>query len=885
MITNHGSRNIVDTIGADRERYTVTSGNLIQLIRQAIKSYKHLLESTVREYVVNARDAMKLNGIDKPIEVIRPTSFKPVLSIRDYAGGLTDSEVQELLFSFGASGEHKRTSDRYVGGFGIGSKSAFNLSDTFLFTVFKNGKKTVWQCMLDKEEYPTAAKLSEAQTDEDDGILVSIPYKPFTNDLAFSTLRWLDVPVTLDGIAIPSYTEQPGLAGVAKGKSGREYAWKILDNSQYREITDQITFVVGCGAIHIGEYDLRHSTGATKPPYIQQKLVVDIPVGCTTLMTSREDFVYDDRTKEVLCEAMKAVADSINSKILEAVGNAKDEADAVEQLVKVREVYGRNGLENLIENSNLVKGKLKPDAMRKLLCRTIPFGWDEENDVESGIEAMYVSAPTRYGRRYGFKYQNFDTTTPQFENKFNINRLEIYRCTDERKAWTTQYSDEFADLIHVSDPERRKIMLGFLSRERSETKDIRKIILESTTFRNLQFRLFPSRTKKFVGLVRKYVKDEHCSEGSKTIISCLGDVRKMREWLEQCMPAGTRIEEVENVEVYKNRKPRHSDKAPRRSNRPRKPVGWIARLVPHKDWKKDTPEDIVEAVLNRNSTVEYGPKTAMINLEGEGYPVPCIEIYDTDSLESTTTTGNVRMEIMRCALAGAACLRDPETGLPVVAVVDKRAFYGEDAKRLSGRVLDPDNFRKKVQPREVSKTFKDQIVMWLYTQFRELGHRDGYHDYVGCAQSTFAISGELQVVRDLAPALKRACTLLKGKRLPKSMRDGLAVLETLYSKPKKFPYIDEAIEFSCTYTYYRYSNDAMFARYHKAVKDVFGNVRVMQALESWSKNHHHFENCTDIAKLGEDIAVLVEHHARKMMKEEKTKPGTQKEEEADVDCA
>ena len=58
MITNNEVRVIAGSLDVPREKYTVTDGNLIKIVRQQlIKAYSNREMSVVREYAVNGRDA------------------------------------------------------------------------------------------------------------------------------------------------------------------------------------------------------------------------------------------------------------------------------------------------------------------------------------------------------------------------------------------------------------------------------------------------------------------------------------------------------------------------------------------------------------------------------------------------------------------------------------------------------------------------------------------------------------------------------------------------------------------------------------------------------------------------------------------------------------
>jgi hypothetical protein len=97
------------------------------------------------------------------------------ITVRDFGYGLDKADTKRLLFGFGASGDLKRSSNQMIGGFGVGCKCGFAVTDAFLYTVYHNGTCCVWNCYLDDDDAPCATLLSEGPTTEPSGILVSIP--------------------------------------------------------------------------------------------------------------------------------------------------------------------------------------------------------------------------------------------------------------------------------------------------------------------------------------------------------------------------------------------------------------------------------------------------------------------------------------------------------------------------------------------------------------------------------------------------------------------------------------------------------------------------------------------------------------------------------------
>ena len=145
--------------------------------------YSDPVLAVAREYITNAVDAHRLarmrtpGVVLPPIEVTTPTGFEPTFKVRDYGPGMSEDETSTLLSNFGASGVEKRQSDSYAGGFGIGSKCAFAISDTYSFTVFNGGRKRVWICTIKPDAEKALQLLVNVPSTEPSGVEVSVPVK------------------------------------------------------------------------------------------------------------------------------------------------------------------------------------------------------------------------------------------------------------------------------------------------------------------------------------------------------------------------------------------------------------------------------------------------------------------------------------------------------------------------------------------------------------------------------------------------------------------------------------------------------------------------------------------------------------------------------------
>ena len=139
----------------------------------ADKVYTHKERAIIRELSCNAHDSHVMAGTtDVPFKVHLPTPLESWFSIRDYGTGLSDHEVRTIFAGIGIS--TKRDSNEVIGCFGIGSLSPYALTDSFTVKSYTDGTCRTYNCYRDENRKPVVALLTETQSDEPNGLEVSL---------------------------------------------------------------------------------------------------------------------------------------------------------------------------------------------------------------------------------------------------------------------------------------------------------------------------------------------------------------------------------------------------------------------------------------------------------------------------------------------------------------------------------------------------------------------------------------------------------------------------------------------------------------------------------------------------------------------------------------
>lgn len=130
--------------------------------------------AVIRELSCNALDSHVAAGsADTPFEVHLPSEIEPWFSVKDFGTGLSDADVLKLYTTYFQS--TKTQSNDFIGALGLGSKSPFSYVDSFTVTSRFNGKRRIYTAFIDAAGIPSIARMNVENTDEPNGLEVSMP--------------------------------------------------------------------------------------------------------------------------------------------------------------------------------------------------------------------------------------------------------------------------------------------------------------------------------------------------------------------------------------------------------------------------------------------------------------------------------------------------------------------------------------------------------------------------------------------------------------------------------------------------------------------------------------------------------------------------------------
>jgi len=301
-------REVTGSLVLDSAEYGISPSqvaHIMGILRSSLYTRKAL--AVLREYGTNAWDAHREIGIfDLPIEITLPTQMRPTFVCRDFGPGMSQETVLRVYTQYGES--TKRDTNDQAGALGIGSKSAFCLSDTFTITSWHGGAKSRYSAVLDRSNKGRMELLDRSECAEDEtGIEIKVAVKPqmvweFERE-ARQLFRYMD-PQPKINVALGSLP-----SGLSRGwiqEEGNDWIG-LMGPVPYRIDIDQIS----------GELAYAGVTEAINA----LSGGIHIPLGAVEFSANREELQYTEVTNKVIVAALKGLFDEYVESSLKALSD------------------------------------------------------------------------------------------------------------------------------------------------------------------------------------------------------------------------------------------------------------------------------------------------------------------------------------------------------------------------------------------------------------------------------------------------------------------------------------------------------------------------------------------------------------------------------------
>lgn len=284
---------------------TIDMTNAAFIMESLTNLYSDPYLSVIREYVANGIDSHIEAGNDAPVEVTLPNDWSPLLVIKDQGVGMSRDDV----FRYGTYGSSdKRDNLEVVGNFGMGSKSALAITNSFTIYAVKDGEYTVANIGRNDEGHGQVDIITNEPTDQPNGVTISIPIAPRSfwsiKDKAERVVQYLPAGrVSIDGTLNTDIRST--LTQISDDVFVSEGAW-----GKTNVLGISVTVVSGGFGYSVPYEEISRIDDILGNTFlaVPTQMVIDVPTGSVDLTPSRESLRMTSRTRDLISQAVEAAA-------------------------------------------------------------------------------------------------------------------------------------------------------------------------------------------------------------------------------------------------------------------------------------------------------------------------------------------------------------------------------------------------------------------------------------------------------------------------------------------------------------------------------------------------------------------------------------------------
>jgi len=376
--------------------------------------YTDKIGSIIRELSSNAIDGQRAQGnLEKPFDIFLPCKENPKFCIRDYGTGLSPDDIESVYTRYFESTKDQNEDD--IGGFGLGAKTPFAYTDSFIVRSYFNGKVYTYTIAFsgDQPEY----ELQFVQdTDEPNGLEVyfDVDAEDFNefSTKAFRTLIWFDhIPNVWTG----SLDENGFFKTASNFNNYRESIQNFRKENCFED--DNMIF---CPTNYVNPFSRRSSELKSRICVIQGGILYPVSTSASEEIKTfsyKIPYGYTIVTKHKIGEISLAPSREQIEEKKETIKNIENKIDVIFQ-------NSKNILKEIIADTS--NSKFKTSAIiQNLRQRSRNFGdlkKIEDCQLEIASEEDKIAQECflkRFGETlldYKKRIENFEKLVPLFEN-------------------------------------------------------------------------------------------------------------------------------------------------------------------------------------------------------------------------------------------------------------------------------------------------------------------------------------------------------------------------------------------------------------------------------------------------------------------------------------
>jgi len=376
IITQDKKKRVVQSHDFDSVECTIDAEDMRYVASLLRNNYSNPSLAVVREITANALDANIEARAKRRVEVTIPTRMNPNFCVRDFGSGLSQEDVFGLYSKYGKS--TKRTSNSYIGAFGIGKFAPLSYGNNFTCVSFHGGKKTSYNVFVDENDDTKIVKLDEVPSNQPTGLSVEVAI----GDTDVENFR----TICKTFFKFFSDEEMPKFIGIGDDEKflveydivmeSEEKSWHIInDNEDYwsknhheaHAFMGRVHYPINTGSIDFDSVckpdndDDETDAGYLRELCMQDNLYIRFDIGELKLHHSRESLEYNKQTQIAIIDRLRKVRSDIEEIAKKKLDGATCLWDAKAKYAQVMNALP-SSLQNIFRDSFEWNG-IKIDSM------------------------------------------------------------------------------------------------------------------------------------------------------------------------------------------------------------------------------------------------------------------------------------------------------------------------------------------------------------------------------------------------------------------------------------------------------------------------------------------------------------------------------------------
>lgn len=325
---------------------TLNMEKLSLFMDSMISNYNKPELAVFREWVSNAHDAHVAAGVKAPVKVTLPTRLSPTLVVQDVGLGMTADFVENVYLSFGSSS--KDESNKEIGGFGQGGKSALAIASQYTMTTIAGGLKNIYifeRSPMGGVDFKLV--LEDAPTDEPSGTTVQVAVDRIEQFSEVNINRvlagWSNADIELssgkeffsipDNSTLVNFTvdmaDMDDSKTLIPGEDVREEKGYVLQGAlditgKRRKISQELNLDPGDHVVLVGPVAYTFRPDTTSKRVIRDYMVASVGIGDVSFPSSREVIEPTRNNRRFVAEVLSRVADAANGLLQKEADSLSD---------------------------------------------------------------------------------------------------------------------------------------------------------------------------------------------------------------------------------------------------------------------------------------------------------------------------------------------------------------------------------------------------------------------------------------------------------------------------------------------------------------------------------------------------------------------------------